>query len=446
MAARRIPRPVRVDPPLSRAPFIDPKTGVLSPHGLRVLSFLRDRSGGDNDDVWAALGIGFTGLTQVNMVGQQVASIESAVAAVQGAVAGLRGEINSSDATEALALAVTALVQVQARASGITDLRLGQLDRLVSSLGARLAKAQQAQQMQINDQQFEVSQSEVVRVAGLQYIAAKTLDIGETLNELIATFAVRVRSLIFASAPVEFDSSNGFISLNDSLTSLGTLTTAADKSYYTTALDTWAAYDLTTFGRSVSALADASAGRTLFGLGSLAVLSSINDSNWSGTDLAVANGGTGASTASAARTNLGVAIGSDVQAYSANLDEYAAVNPTTAGLALLDDADASAQRTTLGLGSLATLSSVNNSNWSGTVLSVANGGTGSASASAARTALGLVIGSDVAAYFAPQAGWTAATGTATRTTFDTATVTLPDLAQRVKALIDDLTASQTIGA
>lgn len=34
-------------------------------------------------------------------------------------------------------------------------------------------------------------------------------------------------------------------------------------------------------------------------------------------------------------------------------------------------------------------------------------------------------------------GWAQATGTATRTTFDTATVTLPLLAQRVKALIDD---------
>jgi hypothetical protein len=42
-------------------------------------------------------------------------------------------------------------------------------------------------------------------------------------------------------------------------------------------------------------------------------------------------------------------VGVSVQAYSANLDEFATVNPTVAGLALLDDADAAAQRATLGL-------------------------------------------------------------------------------------------------
>lgn len=34
--------------------------------------------------------------------------------------------------------------------------------------------------------------------------------------------------------------------------------------------------------------------------------------------------------------------------------------------------------------------------------------------------------------------WQDATGTATRTAFDTTTVTLPQLAERVKALLDDL--------
>jgi len=43
-------------------------------------------------------------------------------------------------------------------------------------------------------------------------------------------------------------------------------------------------------------------------------------------------------------------------------------------------------------------------------------------------------------------GWGAATGTATRTTFATGSVTLPQLAEHVKALIDDLIAHGLIGS
>lgn len=42
-------------------------------------------------------------------------------------------------------------------------------------------------------------------------------------------------------------------------------------------------------------------------------------------------------------------------------------------------------------------------------------------------------------------GWAAATGTATRTTFATSTVTTQQLAERVKALVDDLIAHGLIG-
>lgn len=47
---------------------------------------------------------------------------------------------------------------------------------------------------------------------------------------------------------------------------------------------------------------------------------------------------------------------------------------------------------------------------------------------------------------ARRTGWAVPSGTATRTTFATSTVTLAQLAERVKALIDDLTAHGLIGA
>ena len=78
--------------------------------------------------------------------------------------------------------------------------------------------------------------------------------------------------------------------------------------------------------------------------------------------MAVAAGGTGASTASAARTNLGLAIGSDVQAYDAGLADIAGLAVTDSNIIVGDGA-----------------------NW------VAETG------ATARTSLGLAIGTDVAA-------------------------------------------------
>jgi hypothetical protein len=75
------------------------------------------------------------------------------------------------------------------------------------------------------------------------------------------------------------------------------------------------------------------------------------------------------------------ATGVSVQAYDANLGQIAALAVTDGnfivgnGSAWVAESGATV-RTSLGLGSLATLSSVNNDNWSGTDLSVANGGTG----------------------------------------------------------------------
>jgi hypothetical protein len=111
---------------------------------------------------------------------------------------------------------------------------------------------------------------------------------------------------------------------------------------------------------------------------SLTSVGTIATGVWEATDVGVAHGGTGASTAADARTNLGLAIGTDVQAQNAILSDLAGLtqasdklpyfdSSTTAatttltsyGRSLIDDADAGTARTTLGLGSIATQNSNN---------------------------------------------------------------------------------------
>jgi hypothetical protein len=152
---------------------------------------------------------------------------------------------------------------------------------------------------------------------------------------------------------------------------------------------------LTAAGRALLDDADAAAQRTTLGLGTIATQDASTVAITGGTitggtitgitDLAVADGGTGASDAGTARTNLGVAIGTDVQAYDAGLqsisglttsadqtvyttasDTYATTSLTSFGRSLIDDADAATARTTLGLGTLATQSGTFSGTHSGT--------------------------------------------------------------------------------
>ena len=105
-----------------------------------------------------------------------------------------------------------------------------------------------------------------------------------------------------------------------------------------------------------------------------------------GTKLTASNNLSDVSSTSTARTNLGLAIGTNVQAYDTELAAIAGLTSaadkgiqftgsgtaavfdlTTAGKALLDDADATTQRTTLGLGTIATQNANNVALTGGTI-------------------------------------------------------------------------------
>jgi hypothetical protein len=220
--------------------------------------------------------------------------------------------------------------------------------------------------------------------------------------------------------------------------------TAADEIVYASASGVVAGTPFTSFARSIVSGSTASGVRSTLGLGTMAVQDAgsiaisggtisgvtfiggnvtISGGTISGiTDLAIDDGGTGASTAADARTNLGLVIGTNVQAYSAVLSGVAGAYDTTDNLAyasasgiiatttltsfgrtLINQTAASGVRTELALGSMALQDAGSISISGGTIsgitdLAIDDGGTGASSAADARTNLGLVIGTDVQAY------------------------------------------------
>ena len=207
------------------------------------------------------------------------------------------------------------------------------------------------------------------------------------------------------------------------LASLSALGTTADRIVYTTGVDTWAETAFTSFGRSL-----------------------IDDAD-----------------AATARTTLGVTIGSAVQAYDATLtsiallgtvadrivyttstDVWAEATLTSFGRSLIDDADAAAGRTTLGLvigtnvqaydATLASLASLGTAadriayttgvdTWAeSTITSFSRTLIDDADAATARTTLGVVIGTNVQAWDADLDGYASlsSTGLVARTGSGTA--------------------------
>jgi hypothetical protein len=127
--------------------------------------------------------------------------------------------------------------------------------------------------------------------------------------------------------------------------------------------------------------------------------------------LTVANGGTNSATASDARTALGLAIGTNVQAYNANLTTFAGIAPSANVQTLLGAANYAAFKTSLSLNnventaistfagssSITTLGTISTGTWSATTVAVNKGGTGQTSYTDGQLLIGNTTGNTLAA-------------------------------------------------
>jgi hypothetical protein len=169
-------------------------------------------------------------------------------------------------------------------------------------------------------------------------------------------------TFVYQSGVAKYATVNTFLAGVDTLT-LSTLTVTGTATINNLVLTT--ALPVTYGGTGATTAADA---RSNLGLGTMATQAASSVAITGGTvtgitDLAVADGGTGSSTAADARTALGLAIGTDVQAYDAGLTDIAGLAVTDGNIIVGDGA-----------------------NW------VAESG------ATARASLGLTIGTDVQAY------------------------------------------------
>jgi hypothetical protein len=188
---------------------------------------------------------------------------------------------------------------------------------------------------------------------------------GDTWLLLTPTGTLAVGTIVLPSAPA--DKAVVIINCTQEVTALtvsagGTTVTGAPSSLgagqafsvrFDAATNAWyrdsnSIVNISTFAQTLLDDPDAATARATLGLGSISTQAASNVAITGGsitgiTDLAVADGGTGASTDAQARINLGVEIGVDVQAWDADLDAVAGL--AVDGLIVRTGAGTAAART-----------------------------------------------------------------------------------------------------
>lgn len=353
----------------------------------------------------------FTGGTGIDTSG----SSNTVTFAIDSTVATLTGSQSLTNKTIDVDNNTVSNIEVDNLKSGVLDTDLSSVAGTDTTLAsAKAIKTYVDAQVTASDLDFQGDSGGALSID----LDSETLDIaggtgidtsgsGNTLTVAIdSTVATLSGSQTLTNKSIDASQLTGTVAnarLDAELQALAGLTSAADKGIQFTGSGSAATYDLTAAGKALLDDADASAQRTTLGLAigsdvqaydaelaALAGLTSAADKGiqFTGSGSAATYDLTAAgkallddADASAQRTTLGVAIGSDVQAYDAGLasiaglttaankiiyttgsDTYAVTDFTAFGRSLVDDADAAAGRSTLGLGSAAVLTAGTSAN------------------------------------------------------------------------------------
>ena len=379
------------------------KTYVDAQVTAQDLDFQADSGGALNIDLDSET-LTFTGGTGVDTSG----SSNTVTFAIDSTVATLSGSQALTNKTIDVDSNTVSNIEVDNLKSGVLDTDLSSVAGTDTTLAsAKAIKAYVDAQVTASDLDFQGDSGGALSID----LDSETLDIAggtgidtsgssNTLTVAIdSTVATLSGSQTLTNKSIDASQLTGTVAnarLDAELQALAGLTSAADKGIQFTGSGSAATYDLTAAGKALLDDANASAQRTTLGLAigsdvqaydaelaALAGLTSAADKGiqFTGSGSAATYDLTAAgkallddADASAQRTTMGVAIGSDVQAYDAGLasiaglttaankviyttgsDTYAVTDFTAFGRSLVDDADAAAGRTTLGLGSAAVL-------------------------------------------------------------------------------------------
>lgn len=200
---------------------------------------------------------------------------------------------------------------------------------------------------------------------------------GNTTTLNTSTLAVEDKNIVLANTVSPTDSSADGAGI--------TVKGSTDKTFnWVDGTDAWTSSEYMNLASGKAYMVDGAVvlSNTTLGSGivnsSLTSLGVVTTGTWNAGTIGISYGGTGATSASGARTNLGLAIGTDVQAYDEELAAIAGLTSaadklpyftgantaalttlTSFGRSLIDDVDASSARTTLGLGTIAVQSAAN---------------------------------------------------------------------------------------